>query len=93
MKQTINTTSQFVQAFRAMDRGEQFSYNGLDALYNHLEDMDEDYELDVIELCCEWSESTIDEALACYSLDSLEELKENTIVLEIDDDNILYMNY
>lgn len=93
MKQTINTTSQFVHAFHAMGRGEQFSYNGLEALYNHLEDTDEDYELDVIELCCEWSESTIDEALAYYSLDSLEELKENTIVLEIDDDNILYMNY
>lgn len=93
MKQTINTTSQFVQAFRAMGRGEQFSYNALDALYNHLEDMDEDYELNVIELCCEWSESTIEGALAYYSLDNLKELKENTIVLEIDDDNILYMNY
>lgn len=93
MKQTINTTSQFVHAFHAISRSEQFSYNGLKALYNYLEDMDKDYELDVIELCCEWSESTIEEALACYSLDSLEELKENTIVIEIDDDNILYMNY
>lgn len=59
MKQNI-TFSQFVDAFRAHGRADQFSYDGLKALYNYLEQYEEetgeDSELDVIALCCEWCE-------------------------------------
>ena len=51
---------QFVDAFRAYGREDQFSHDALRALYNYLEDYSdstgEDVELDVIALCGEWSE-------------------------------------
>ena len=56
MKQTVNFRD-FVGAFTRMGRSEQFSYSGLKALFEYLEDVYEgDYELDVIALCCEWTE-------------------------------------
>jgi hypothetical protein len=43
-----------------MGRGDQFSYEGLIALFDYLEmledDIGEPIELDVISLCCEYSE-------------------------------------
>ena len=59
MKQSVNMY-QFERAFKNMDRGEQFSYDGLKALYEYLVDYEEDtgeeVELDVIALCCEYAE-------------------------------------
>ena len=58
MKQTINFT-QFADAFKAI-RPDNFSYAGLKALYDYLEQYEEDtggeVELDVIALCCEYTE-------------------------------------
>lgn len=59
--QTIDSFSQFQDAFRRMGRHDQFSYEALKALYAYLEDMGEDYELDVIGLCCEFSEIDSDD--------------------------------
>lgn len=60
MKQTVNF-SDFVDAFfRTHNRMDQFSYEGLKALFEHLEqyeeDMGEEMELDVIAICCDYSE-------------------------------------
>jgi len=59
MKQSINSY-QFEQAFREMGRGDQFSYEGLNALYEYLEELEEgtgeEMELDVIALCCDFAE-------------------------------------
>lgn len=56
MKQTINYYD-FVDAFKRMGRGDQFSYSGLKALFEYLEDVYEgNYDLDVIALCCAWNE-------------------------------------
>ena len=59
MKQTINQHA-FTEAFRNAGRAEQFSYAGLQALYDYMEHWEEEtgqpYELDVIELCCDWCE-------------------------------------
>ena len=55
----------FQDAFIHMGRGANFSYEGLRALFEHLEqleaDMGEEIELDVIALCCEYSEIKEDE--------------------------------
>lgn len=66
MKTTVNS-SDFVDAFRTHNRMDQFSYEGLKALFEHLEqyeeDMGEEMELDVTALCCDYSEhSTATEA-------------------------------
>ena len=54
MKQTINEY-QFKEAFQS-SRPNNFSYEGLTALYDYLEQYEEDtgqeIELDVIGLCC-----------------------------------------
>ena len=55
MIQTI-TEQKFVDAFLHAGRGKQFSYEGKLALYDWLEESMPDYELDVIGLCCEFSE-------------------------------------
>ena len=69
MKITINEAI-FKDQFRLYGRGDQFSSNGLTALYNFLEevygeDNENGYVLDVISLCCEFSEydNALDAAL------------------------------
>ena len=58
MKTTVNQTD-FIDAFKKL-RPDNFSYDGLVALYDYLddfeEDTDEEIELDVIAFCCDYSE-------------------------------------
>ena len=58
MKQTINFYD-FERAFKAI-RPDNFSYEGLKVLYDWFESIDDDCgtetELDVIAMCCEFSE-------------------------------------
>ena len=58
MKQPIGF-SQFLDAWRG-DREQQFSYEGKRALFDYLEEYEEDtgeeIELDIIALCCDYSE-------------------------------------
>ena len=64
----------FCDAFWRADRAEQFSYDGKRALFDHLEQLEEDtgekIELDVIALCCEYAEATVDELIDEYDLDT-----------------------
>ena len=59
MIQTI-TKSEFSTAFHKAGRGNNFTYEGLIALYDYLEEYEdstgEQIELDVIALCCEFIE-------------------------------------
>ena len=89
MIQTINQ-SQFIDAFRAMGRKDQFSYNALCALFEYLEEIDEGYDLDVIELCCEYSEySDLEEFNDAYNNGdadnnySIEDIESCTTVIPI----------
>jgi hypothetical protein len=74
-----------------MGRGDQFSYEGLNILFNGLEqyeaDTGEGVELDVIALCCDFSEESEEEIKENYSYmikegEDLEQfLSDNTWVL------------
>jgi len=93
MKKTI-TQNDFIDAFRNMGRKDQFSYNALVTLYNYLEALDENYDLDVIALCCEYTEATLDEVKSSYpDIDSFEDLEEHTSVIRVDADTVIYANY
>ena len=96
MKQTVNRNN-FHDAFKNMGRGEQFSYEALNALYDYLEEAyegcDEEYELDVVALCCEYAEDSIANVLKAYSLEFLEELEQATQVIWEDGDDVLYAQY
>lgn len=88
MKQTMNEY-QFTSQFKKV-RPENFSYEGLKALYNYLIDYEdstgEELEFDPIAFCCEYAEyEDLKELQVDYpDIESLEELENNTIVISID---------
>jgi len=91
MKSTV-TINDFIQAFETMDRKENFSYDGLVSLFEYLEEIEEscetEIELDVIALCCEYTEyENIKEFWKDYDKEDypdLETLRDNTTVIEIE---------
>lgn len=72
MKTTVSRYD-FERAFTDADRKENFSYEGLSVLFDYLEEYEEstgqEIELDVIALCCEYSEDTPDDIIQNYSID------------------------
>ena len=105
MKQTINK-SEFTAAFHQMDRGDNFSHTGLLALYHYLVDLEEEtgeeMDLDVIALCCEFSEYDLEELQQQYGdsddpWESMEEatawLEDRTTVIRVDDDRVIIQNF
>lgn len=72
MKTSI-TFSAFCDAFYNMGRADQFSYEAKRALFEFIEEMDDqcgtETELDVIALCCEYAESDVEELIADYGID------------------------
>lgn len=94
MKTTVNEY-QFREAFHNMGRSGQFSYNGLHALFEYLSDLEDDigeeFELDVIALCCDFTESTLSEVCEDYGQafdtidDALEWLQCETSVILVND--------
>jgi len=81
---------QFTDAFRDMGRKDQFSYYGLKALFNYLEDLyeelGEEYTLDVIALCCDYTEyDDIEEVINDYpDIKDLDQLEHTTAVLKVE---------
>ena len=72
---TINSASQFSDMFYNAGRGEQFSYEALEALYEYYNELD--VELDVVGICCEWAEyDSLDEALEACGAENLDELQD-----------------
>ena len=75
----------FRDEFRRAGRADQFSYEALGLIFDYFEDVEPDYELDVIEICCGFTEATPDEITQNYSLDTdpLEFLEDITSVVGI----------
>jgi hypothetical protein len=92
MKQTINK-SDFHDAFHHANRKEQFSYEARCALFDWLEEIEPEYDLDVIALCCDFSEQPIKDVLEMHDLKDLEELQHATCVVWSDGENVLYQNF
>ena len=71
------TERDFVQAFHDHDRGNQFTPEALGYIFDYLEQRERDggqpYELDVIALCCEISELSVEEVVRDYIIDQDEE--------------------
>ena len=66
---TIDSASQLRDMFRRYDRLDNFSYEGTQILFDYLDEMGVDVELDIIGLCCDYCEMTLDEIVMNYSLD------------------------
>ena len=98
MKQTINEYD-FLKAFKEC-RPNNFSRAGLFALYDYLEqlenDIGEEIELDVIGLCCEYAEyDSLEEFQADYSEDyqTIGDIESDTTVITIDDDSFIIQQF
>ena len=100
MKQTI-TESQFINAFKSWDTYKnQFSYDGLKALFEWFEeyenDTGEEMELDVIAICCEFTEY---ENLKQYNdeygneCEEIDEIADDTTLIKIDDERFIIQQY
>jgi hypothetical protein len=73
MKTTV-TLSSFKQAFQDAKRGDHFSWEGLEVLFDFLEEQEEDtgteMELDVSALCWEFVEETPEAIAAAFGITS-----------------------
>tara|TARA_Y100000310_G_C19953351_1_gene477870 strand:+ start:134 stop:460 length:327 start_codon:yes stop_codon:yes gene_type:complete len=101
MKDTINK-DQFISWFRSSDTyRDNFSYEGLSALFDYLEEMEEstdaELEFDPVALCCEYAEyESLNDLIADY-IDSggiswgddvgIEYFENRTTVIQIEETN------
>jgi len=67
--QTIDTASQFRDQFHNRGRGDQFSYEALGLIFDYLSDCGSDVELDVVAICCEFSENTPESIAESFDVD------------------------
>ena len=86
---------EFRQAFKDMDR-DNYSYDGYTALYEFLDEIcssdDKGFELDVIAICCDFTEyenlkefqSEYYDDVAGDKFETIEEIEEETIVIKLD---------
>ena len=102
MKVSINKY-EFSNMFDQFNRSENFSREAREDLFEYLEELfGDDYEVDIIAICCEYSEDTIDNIIDNYSIDIdqdedklqqvLDYLNDHTSVVSVtgDDESILY---
>ena len=108
MKLAIENASQFRDEFRQCGRADQFSYEALGLLFDYFEEIDPDYDLDVIAICCEYSEDSVEQIAESYGLEfsSIEEgdtdgerdhvlayLQEHTSVVGVTPSGIVYAQF
>jgi len=102
----IVTNSIFHDAFYNLSESykDHFSYDGLTALFNYLDEIDEDAELDPIALCCEFTEyNNVADAYANYNDEleaeseqegkMLEWLRDNTTVIECSNGHVILQEF
>ena len=95
MKKTI-TLHTFRNDFQAIRPG-QFSYEGLKALFEYFEDLEsqtgEQMELDVIAICCKYTEyEDLESFWQDYDKDeyaSIEDIQEATTVIMVDEERFI----
>lgn len=99
MKQSVNFYD-FERAFQNMDRFDQFGYDALKALFDYLEqledDLGEEIELDVIALCCDFTYyESLEEFQRDYSSDyeTIEDVEQETTVIQVESLNTNTMEY
>ena len=97
MKQTMNEFD-FKNEFKKI-RPQNFSYDGLTVLYDHLiqfeEDTDQELEFDPIAYCCEYTEfDSFKDVQVNYDVKTIKELEDKTTVLKIpNSEKLIIQNY
>lgn len=99
MKKTTNFYD-FEQAFHSHNRFDQFGYYGLKALFDYLENYEdetgEEIELDVIALCCDFTlYENLKEFQADYGeeYESIDDIEEMTWVIPVNGEAFIILNF
>ncbi len=99
MKQAISFYD-FEQAFKSYGRGSSFTYQGLKALFEWFEGLDDDCgtetELDVVAIDCDFAEvKDMDEFRADYGeeYDTMEQVAEETTVIPVEGGGFIYQSF
>jgi hypothetical protein len=106
MKITV-TESMFKDKFAAYDRKDNFSWEALGLLFAYLEELEadtgEETELDVVAICCDFTEDSAENVAKSYSIecddqDDLESvvedyLNEHTLLIGKTDSGFVYQNF
>ena len=98
MKQTINFYD-FERAFADHDRQDQFTYEGKRALFEWFEMLDEDCgtetELDVIAICCEFTEyESLNEFNCDYDNNwSQDDISDHTFLIPVHGDSFIIQQF
>ena len=89
----------FRTEFAHMGRQENFSYNGLTALFEYIQECyteDNPFEMDVIALCVQFTQyNNLEECLQEIGNDyikTLEDLRDHTIVIEIEESEAIIIS-
>ena len=100
MKKTISTND-FIQEFKNYGRGEQFSREGLITLFDYLEELEEstgiEIELDIIAICCDYTEyKSLEDFKNDYDyedIETIEDIENYTTVIKINDTSFIIQNF
>lgn len=95
--QEISKTD-FIDQFKVMNRSENFSREGLEALYGYFEELSEDQNIqfDVIAICCDFTEyDNLEEFNRDYgkNFSDVEEIFDFTQVIMIDNEKFIIQNF
>ena len=94
---TISSASQFRDRFHQAGRSNQFSYEGLAILFDHLDQLSDDIgeplEMDVIAICCDYAEDDVASIASYYDvdIDGLDDDEINDAVIAMLEDNGAYV--
>jgi len=92
----------FLEAFKKHRRENQFSYEGKKALFDYLEELSEDLgdiKLDVIGICCDFTEYdnleqfNDDYGYSIGDVKSIEDIEYYTTVIPINDESFIIQNF
>lgn len=91
----------FCDAFKSMNRNTNFTYDGKRALFDYLERLEDDcgekIELDVIALCCEYTEyNNLAEFQGDYDVDeyqTVEDIENNTTLIDVKGDGFIIQQF
>ena len=98
----------FIREFERYDRSDRFSDEAMEELFNYYDDLGEPYELDVIEICYNWTEfESLEEYAKAYMNESdfegmdddekeetiVDNLNNNTYFTRLNNGGLLIQNY
>ncbi len=94
----------FLEDFRRLGRENQFSYEGKKALFDYLNDLSEDLgepiELDIIGICCDYTEyDSLEQFIDDYGytigedINDIEDIQDYTVVIPINDESFIIQNF